>query len=251
MAWPAIIAGISAGMKSTGDLFGAYKQRQHERYMAEKNLRLNKELADYGYSQELEQWNRANLYNSPQEQMKRLQMAGLNPNLVYGRGIENVSVKQLPRYNAPTADFSKVSSERAGIAAAANAVGNVANQYFDIKQKAATIDRINAMTEHEIVRKLFTKRKSVHEVDKREKTFWDMASIRARAKMQKDLLSPTGKYQFNYNQKLVDMMYQRLLYQMKEVKWYGFGRGAQLIQGMGRGALGFKKGSRIPGQYKY
>lgn len=34
----------------------------------------------------LEQWNRANQYSSPKEQMARLKEAGLNPNLVYGSG---------------------------------------------------------------------------------------------------------------------------------------------------------------------
>lgn len=34
----------------------------------------------------IEQWNRTNEYNSPQEQIKRYQEAGLNPNLIYGSG---------------------------------------------------------------------------------------------------------------------------------------------------------------------
>lgn len=34
----------------------------------------------------VENWNRQNLYNHPQQQMDRLRQAGLNPNLVYGQG---------------------------------------------------------------------------------------------------------------------------------------------------------------------
>lgn len=39
----------------------------------------------------LQDWERQNQYNSPAEQMKRLKEAGLNPNLVYGKGADNIS----------------------------------------------------------------------------------------------------------------------------------------------------------------
>lgn len=44
----------------------------------------NKKLQDYVYSQNLEQWNRENKYNSPASQMARFNAAGLNSNLMYG-----------------------------------------------------------------------------------------------------------------------------------------------------------------------
>lgn len=47
--------------------------RQRQNLVEEQN-RLN-----------LEQWNRQNVYDSPVEQMKRLEAAGLNPNLIYGQ----------------------------------------------------------------------------------------------------------------------------------------------------------------------
>lgn len=34
----------------------------------------------------IDDWNRNNLYNSPSEQMARLKSAGLNPNMIYGKG---------------------------------------------------------------------------------------------------------------------------------------------------------------------
>lgn len=37
----------------------------------------------------LDMWNRTNYFNSPANQMKRLQQAGLNPNLIYGSGSAN------------------------------------------------------------------------------------------------------------------------------------------------------------------
>lgn len=52
----------------------------------DKTIQANRELAEYQYSKNLEQWNRENAYNSPESQMSRLSAAGLNPNLVYGNG---------------------------------------------------------------------------------------------------------------------------------------------------------------------
>jgi hypothetical protein len=36
-------------------------------------------------------WERNNKYNSPEEQMNRLRQAGLNPNLIYGKGADNTA----------------------------------------------------------------------------------------------------------------------------------------------------------------
>jgi len=66
----------------------------------------NRKLAEYSYQKDLEQWNRANEYNSPVKQMERLSQAGLNPNLVYGGGSStgNTTTATSPRYNPPTID---------------------------------------------------------------------------------------------------------------------------------------------------
>lgn len=47
---------------------------------------LNYALMQQANQNELDAWNRQNAYNSPSEQMKRLQAAGLNPNLMYQLG---------------------------------------------------------------------------------------------------------------------------------------------------------------------
>lgn len=64
--------GILGGLFS---IFGAKKQRKHEREMYER------QLAD-----SRQNWSMENQYNSPEAQMQRLKEAGLNPNLVYGNG---------------------------------------------------------------------------------------------------------------------------------------------------------------------
>lgn len=60
------------------------------------NLSMQKDLAAYtagkqnelneaAYQRNLQQWNMENAYNSPAEQMKRYEAAGLNKNLIYGQ----------------------------------------------------------------------------------------------------------------------------------------------------------------------
>jgi len=73
----------------------------------ERTIQANKEMAQYQWSKDLEMWNLGNKYNSPQAQMDRLKAAGLNPNMVYGSGsAAGQSAGQLPKYNAPTANYS-------------------------------------------------------------------------------------------------------------------------------------------------
>lgn len=53
------------------------------------------ELQDYWRQQDrqwsLQDWERMNRYNSPVQQIQRLREAGLNPNLIYGKGADNTA----------------------------------------------------------------------------------------------------------------------------------------------------------------
>lgn len=83
--------------------------------------RQNREFAREQYEREkadnLAQWSRQNEYNSPSAQMERLQLAGLNPNLVYGKGADNLSQPiapargSVPNAVAPRVDLSRPFSE--------------------------------------------------------------------------------------------------------------------------------------------
>ncbi len=75
-----------------------------------RQSRANKQLAEYSYSKNYEQWLRENEYNTPAMQMQRLQDAGLNPNLVYGTGsVAGNTTTQGPKYQQQAADYSKQS----------------------------------------------------------------------------------------------------------------------------------------------
>ena len=84
-------------------------------------------------------WNQTNKYNSPREQMKRLQDAGLNPNLVYGQSSGGAAgtadQPSMPNFNTP--EFEKV----------AQPLAQGAMQYFNAKQIESGIEVNNARTE--------------------------------------------------------------------------------------------------------
>lgn len=132
--WP-IIAGALGGLFNW---FDQGNQRQQARENIENQQRANMEMAKYSYSRDLEQWNRGNVYNSPQAQMERLKAAGLNPNLVYGSGsAAGSSAGQLPKFQAPTVDYSHVPPFQPGAA-----IGGAISQFQDYIVKNAQVDNL-------------------------------------------------------------------------------------------------------------
>lgn len=123
------LSGVSPMASS---LIGAWTGSQQN----EKQRQSSMELAKYQYSRDLEMWNRANQYNSPQEQMKRLEAAGLNPNLVYGSGATATSSSQLPKFNAPNLQF--------GIPNPAEGLPGTIATFQDFQIKQQQLDNLKA-----------------------------------------------------------------------------------------------------------
>jgi len=127
-----------AAVSSSSGLLGGIWDTIWQNKNIEKSIAQNKELADYAYSKDLESWNRANEYNAPSAQMARLSEAGLNPNLVYGKGATATSGSTLPKYNAPTVDYTK------------NRVPDlqgIAGGFTDTAMKIAQRDNVKAQTQ--------------------------------------------------------------------------------------------------------
>ena len=61
--------------------------------------RSNKKLAQYSFNKNVEMWKMQNKYNSPKSQMARYNEAGLNPNLMYGKGTPG-NAQTMPQYQA-------------------------------------------------------------------------------------------------------------------------------------------------------
>lgn len=98
-------------------------------------LDAQKALADHQYNLNMEGWNRQNEYNTPINQMRRLQAAGLNPNLVYGNGsVAGNTTSQVPHYEAPTAGRYQPNLDLQG------AIGGALQLYTDMRTKDAQRD---------------------------------------------------------------------------------------------------------------
>ena len=76
---PIAAAATSAG----GSLLGTIASGIFNTYQAKKQQEWNEKMQDKQNAWSLDMWNKTNEYNSPKEQIKRLQDAGLNP-LYYG-----------------------------------------------------------------------------------------------------------------------------------------------------------------------
>lgn len=108
------------------------------RVNTDRSIAANKELAEYQYSKDLEMWQKANEYGSPQAQMERLKGAGLNPNMVYGSGsAAGASPSQLPKYQAPNVQYAYKSPVD---------LGSVIGLYQDVALKGAQIENVKANT---------------------------------------------------------------------------------------------------------
>lgn len=92
----------AAGVQAAGSIGSGLLTLIGNKRRSERALKQNKELMQYQYDQNLEQWKAENEYNSPAAQMQRLKEAGLNPNLVYGDGNAIQRSAGSPNMGAPT-----------------------------------------------------------------------------------------------------------------------------------------------------
>lgn len=139
--WPAIIGAV-------GSLAGAALNAHNSSQAADTAYGRQKELMALQQQYAVENWNREVNYNDPKEQMKRLQGAGLNPNLVYGNGAAGLEAPATASPTAPSApmqatapgDFGATVSDAVqaavGISQAKKAgsetiAQNIANEYLD------------------------------------------------------------------------------------------------------------------------
>lgn len=81
---PAIIDSASQSINNAGNAIATASINKKTRKFAKEQYERQRQDA-------LADWTRQNEYNSPQSQMARLREAGLNPNLVYGKGADNTS----------------------------------------------------------------------------------------------------------------------------------------------------------------
>lgn len=128
-----LTAGIIAGAGSLfGGLFGAKGSSTAAKYQlqaARETNRMNYQIAQENNAFNERMWEKQNAYNSPVEQRRRLEQAGLNPNLMMNGGSAGTAE------TAPTADTSGVqqvpdigSTIASGYQQFGNSLSNAASQ---------------------------------------------------------------------------------------------------------------------------
>lgn len=128
-----LTAGIIAGAGSLfGGLFGAKGSSTAAKYQlqaARETNRMNYQIAQENNAFNQRMWEKQNAYNSPVEQRRRLEQAGLNPNLMMNGGSAGTAE------TAPTADTSGVqqvpdigSTIASGYQQFGNSLSNAASQ---------------------------------------------------------------------------------------------------------------------------
>ena len=172
-------------------IYGAQQTVKAQKLANETNLQINREnnqanreLAEYAYSQNLEQWERENAYNTPAAQQSRLIEAGLNPNLLnYGSNSGMVSASS-PEYKAPTMNAIQIANEKAQLGMYMAQIGALASQ---ATLNSAKADKVKAETENteaktfaQITQNEFLR---ANEERKREIIYWNLNETISRANM--------------------------------------------------------------------
>ena len=129
---------LAAATAASSEQANQIKNREHiDRVNAE-----NRAFAEATYAKQradaLADWERNNQYNAPVQQMNRLRQAGLNPNLVYGKGADN------------TATMARASNSQLGNAIAPRidtlGMGGMLAKYIQLKQIKTQTDNVEANT---------------------------------------------------------------------------------------------------------
>jgi len=81
-------------------------RHRHEKALNERTIEAQQNASQFEWDKNLEQWNRANEFNAPTQQMQRLKAAGLNPAMVYGSGGAKTVASQSPKYQAPRPTYN-------------------------------------------------------------------------------------------------------------------------------------------------
>lgn len=100
----------------------------------------NKKLAQYSFDKNVEMWKMQNEYNNPKNQMTRFKEAGLNPNLMYGKGTPG-NAQTMPQYQAlpsSTATFGQSISGMQGMQQMELTREQIEGSYLDNWLKANT-----------------------------------------------------------------------------------------------------------------
>ncbi len=129
--WPIVAL---AGANLLGSIFNSRQSRKNTK----AQIAYQKQEAERERASNMEMWKMQTAYNSPKEQMARLQSAGLNPNLAYGSGnVAGLSADTPKGYErAGNVDFGQ---QQSVLGSTLQTVPAILSMYQDYKLKDAQI----------------------------------------------------------------------------------------------------------------
>lgn len=135
------------GISATQSALNNWQNNEFQQEANKKERQFQWEMSQYEYENAVEMWNRTNVYNSPAEQRKRLEAAGLNPALMYGKGANPGLASPAPSVDAPDeGNFGRgmgFNTQTNGLQGMLNAYNDLRQTNADIAVKEATARNIN------------------------------------------------------------------------------------------------------------
>jgi hypothetical protein len=128
---PITIAAIAGGAQLASQGINAMSHGA----MNKKTRQWNEKMYAMQRQHSLQDWTMQNEYNSPDAQMKRLKSAGLNPNMVYDKGVTTLAANVRPS-DAPSWSPQAPQLNLGG------AVNQGLSAYYDLQMKQAQIDNL-------------------------------------------------------------------------------------------------------------
>jgi len=194
------------------------------------NQRFAVQQSNIQHQRTKELWNMDNLYNSPEQQMQRLKAAGLNPNLVYGKGATATS-------KGPPSTPQQANWQGQNPMERLNTIG----AFQDIKLKQAQLGNIDASTQETLTNTAGKQiQNAISEIDKRleqMKESWRFARTDEPIRNKSVLDYPSNfrkleDAKLKLIQQQASLAYQNVTYQgqmnqfFKASKYVGFAQGA-------------------------
>lgn len=141
------LGGYGAG--AVGGIIGTAINNYNQRKMARESMQWQQQENERAFQRDIQMWNMQNQYNSPEAQRKRLEDAGMNPQLAFGNGIQGSvgNADSSPKYNPAQAITPDLQPYNLG---SGSDISNIIQQGLLLQQQRkfqdAQIVEINART---------------------------------------------------------------------------------------------------------
>lgn len=186
-----LIAGTVQGIGSSISGRRAEKRTQKaQEIQNEKDRAFTRAMYDKQRQDNISDWNAMNKYNSPEQQMQRLREAGLNPNLVYGKGADNTAV--MIKGSNPTTNNQPVVGYKDHLTPAMQAGMNTITQYQNYKMQQQQTD--NLQKQAALMQQEAELKQAQTETERSRKAGQDIQNIKSGT--ERNILD------WDYNQKL-------------------------------------------------